>query len=47
MILAPEDIKEFKNIYFSEYRIELTLKEAEEMASNLLSFYQILTPSHD
>lgn len=44
MPLPPESIEEFKKAYQADFDIDLTDSEAQEMAQNLLTFYQLIIP---
>ena len=44
MKLTQESIQEFIDIYRAEFGVELTCEQAEEMGSELLSFYQLIIP---
>lgn len=42
MKLSEESIQEFIRIYKAEFGQEITFEQAEEMGSELLSFYQLI-----
>lgn len=44
MKLSQESVREFIGIYKAEFGTELTYETAEEMGSELLSFYQLIMP---
>lgn len=46
MKLSSESVQEFIDIYKAEFGEDLTYDEAENMGSELLSFYQLITPQH-
>lgn len=46
MKLSQESVQEFIHIYKAEYGVELTYEKAEEMGSELLSFYQLIIPNN-
>lgn len=41
MRLSKEAIKEFKNIYYEEFRQRISDEEAQEMGADLLSLFKI------
>lgn len=45
MKLKKESVQDFIAIYKAEFGTELTLDQAEEMATELLSFYQLILTS--
>ena len=42
MRLSKEAIKEFKDIYYQEFREEISDEEAQEMCESLLSLFKII-----
>jgi len=42
MRLSEEAIKEFKDIYYQEFRQRISDEEAQEMGANLLSLFEII-----
>ncbi len=44
MKLSRESVQEFIDLYKAEYGLELAYSTAEEMGSELLSFYQLSIP---
>ena len=42
MRLSEEAIKEFKDIYYQEFRQRISDEEAQEMGGNLLSLFKII-----
>lgn len=44
MKLSEQSVREFIEIYKAEYGAELSYEVAEEMGSDLLSFYQLIIP---
>ncbi len=47
MQLSSESIKGFQEAYKIDFGISLNELEAQEMAQNLLSFYQLITPKNE
>lgn len=43
MQISKEDIEEFKQLYYEEFSIYLLDKDAEEIASNLVRLYTLLS----
>lgn len=44
MKLSEQSVREFIEIYKAEFGKELNYETAEEMGSELLSFYQLIIP---
>lgn len=42
MRLSKKAIKEFKGIYYKEFRRKISDQEAQEMGANLLSLFKII-----
>ncbi|TKJ35665.1 MAG: hypothetical protein CEE38_13710 [Planctomycetes bacterium B3_Pla] len=42
MRLSKEAIREFKDIYYKEFKEKISDKEAQEMGANLLSLFEIV-----